>query len=212
MLEILAFSAAILVTVTSFALLLIRDQRLSIGLLAIQYVGIFLLVIQVWPIQMGITKIIAGWMACAVLGIAIASKTETYAVPPDLDQDETEEQIKSYTPYSEMNSLYYFFAGILVCLVVLSQFVPISQRFPDLGYGQAWSLLILVGMGLLILSFSASPYKSILGLLTILSGFEVLYASLDTTILTAGLLALISLGLAITGAYLIGSPKMEETK
>jgi hypothetical protein len=210
LLEILAFSAAILVTLTSFSLLVIKNRRLSIVLLAVQYIGVFLLVIQTWSIQMGITKLIAGWMACAVLGLAVFGKTESGESNLETEQKIIEIPRNPKTLYSEMNSLFYFIAGVLFCLVVLSQFVALSKRFGDIGYGQAWGLLILIGMGLLILSFSARPYKSIIGLITTLSGFEILYATLDSSILTTGLLALISLGLAITGAYLVIAPTMKE--
>jgi hypothetical protein len=49
-----------------------------------------------------------------------------------------------------------------------------------------------------------------LGLLTVLSGFELVYAALETSILIAGLQAVITLGLALVGAYLLAVPLMEE--
>ena len=42
-----------------------------------------------------------------------------------------------------------------------------------------------------------------LGLLTMLTGFEVLYAAVESSILVAGLLALTNLGLGIAGSYLL---------
>jgi hypothetical protein len=43
----------------------------------------------------------------------------------------------------------------------------------------------------------------ILGLLTILTGFEVLYAAIESSILVTGLLAATNLGMGITGSYLL---------
>jgi hypothetical protein len=50
-----------------------------------------------------------------------------------------------------------------------------------------------------------------LGLLTVLSGFEILYAAVESSILITGLLAAVTLGLAVVGAYLLTAPTMEES-
>jgi uncharacterized membrane protein len=71
--------------------------------------------------------------------------------------------------------------------------------------------LLLAGMGLLHLGMTAEILRVIPGLLTFLSGFEILYAAVETSILLAGLLAIVNLGLALTGAYLMVSASAEET-
>jgi hypothetical protein len=43
----------------------------------------------------------------------------------------------------------------------------------------------------------------ILGLLTVLTGFEILYAAIESSILVSGLLAVTNLGLGIAGSYLL---------
>jgi len=48
-----------------------------------------------------------------------------------------------------------------------------------------------------------------LGLLTVLGGFEVLYAVVETSILVTGLLAMANLGIALVGAYLLSVPELE---
>ena len=70
--------------------------------------------------------------------------------------------------------------------------------------------MILLGMGLLQLGMSDQPLRIIVGLLTLLSGFEVLYAAIENSVLVAGLLAVVTLGIASVGAYLIVVPTMEE--
>ncbi len=62
--------------------------------------------------------------------------------------------------------------------------------------------LLLAGMGLLQLGTSAQPFRVVLGLLTVLSGFEIIYAAVESSTLVAALLAAINLSLALTGAYL----------
>jgi len=66
-----------------------------------------------------------------------------------------------------------------------------------------------MGMGLLHLGLTAQPIRSILGLLTVLAGFEIIYATIETSLLVNAILAAITLSLAFTGAYLRVAPLME---
>ena len=62
-----------------------------------------------------------------------------------------------------------------------------------------------------VASWSHHPtFSGILALLTVLSGFEVIYAGVESSTLVAGLLAGINLGLALVGSYLLVAPTMEE--
>jgi hypothetical protein len=70
--------------------------------------------------------------------------------------------------------------------------------------------MLLIGMGLLKLGFTVQPLQATLGILTALSGFEILYATIERSALLAGLLAGITLGLALAGAYLMMAPHLEE--
>ena len=45
--------------------------------------------------------------------------------------------------------------------------------------------------------------RVIISLLTFLSGFEILYTVVESSTLVTGLLALVNLGVAIAGAYLM---------
>jgi hypothetical protein len=71
--------------------------------------------------------------------------------------------------------------------------------------------MILIALGLLHLGLTSQPFRVVLGLLTVLSGFEILYAAVESSILITGLLAAVTLGLAMLGAYLITAPTLEET-
>ena len=59
----------ILIVVTSVGILLARDWRQLIILLSAQYVGVFILALQHWPLGMATVKVIAGWMGAAILGM-----------------------------------------------------------------------------------------------------------------------------------------------
>src|SRR5215211_6292069 len=64
-----AWFAVLLILVTSAGLLLARDWRWSIILLAVQYMGMFILTLQHWPLGMASVKLVAGWMSAAILGM-----------------------------------------------------------------------------------------------------------------------------------------------
>jgi len=64
-------------------------------------------------------------------------------------------------------------------------------------------------LGLLHLGLTSSALRVTLGLLTVLAGFEILYAAVETSVLVAGLLAAVSLGLALAGAYLLVVPSLK---
>jgi hypothetical protein len=63
--------------------------------------------------------------------------------------------------------------------------------------------LLLIGAGVVHLGVTSDTLNVILGLLTMLTGFEILYAAIESSILVAGLLAVTNLGLGIAGSYLL---------
>src|SRR5574338_1371978 len=68
-----AWAAVILILITSTGLLLVHDWRWSIILLAVQYLGVFVLTLQHWPLGMASVKLVAGWMSAAILGMTRSS-------------------------------------------------------------------------------------------------------------------------------------------
>jgi hypothetical protein len=192
--EWLLFLAVTLISLTALGLLISQDWRWNIATLAIQYIGVLILVSPSWPLELAVTKMIAGWMAGAVLGVAIANTP--YSLP-----------IESHSATSER--VFRLIAAGLVALVMFST-VPLSTSwFVQINTASRWGGFILIGMGLLQLGFTNHPLRVTLGLLTILSGFEILYAAVETSTLVAGLLAGINLGLALVCAYLLVAPSLE---
>ena len=82
---------------------------------------------------------------------------------------------------------------------------------PGIGLPVITGSLVLMGLGMLHLGMTIQPFRVILGLLTVLSGFEALYAALESSILVAAMLSTVNLGLALVGAYLLTARKSEES-
>jgi hypothetical protein len=195
------FPAVLLLALTSVMLIVNNNWRWMILLLAFQYIGVFLLVTIRWPLELAVSKIVAGWMASAVLSVAIH---EINSSSP-LYWQETEK-------FWPSGRLFRLLAAGLVILTVLS----ISPRLAGWVEGieglQTVGALTLIGMGLLHLGLTAQPFRVVIGLLTILSGFEILLSAVEVSALIAGLLAFVTLGLALVGAYLLLAPSMQEAQ
>ena len=195
--ESLAVPAVILIFLSASTLLGSRDWRICIAALALQYLGITLLVGIHWPIEEAAVKLLAGWMAGAVLGLALIS---LHGEPE---------------PYESLTISYIMFRALLAVLAGLAAYSigdSLVEWIPEIAPPQATGSLLLIGLGLLHLGLTTRPLRVTLGLLTVLGGFEILYAALESSILVAGLLATITLGLAMVGAYLMAAPSLEEVE
>jgi len=193
---IIAWIVSGFVLVTSGGLLVSRDWRLELGLLGLQYLGVFWLTSLHWPISMAAIKLVTGWMAIATLGIT------------RLNVKEAEEETKQPLPQGRLFRM--FTAGI-VTVIIITAAPSVEEIIPGIGLPVISGSLILMGLGMLHLGMTVQPFRVILGLLTVLSGFEALYAALESSILVAAMLSTVNLGLALVGAYLLTARKPEES-
>lgn len=184
----IAWIAVIIVLATSAGLLIVRDWRWSIILLAVQYLGMFFLTLQHWPLGMASVKVVAGWMSAAVLGMTRSGITTQMA-------DE-----QGIWPRGRLFRL--FMAG-MVLMIVAAVTPGVDSIVADAGYAVTAGSLILIGMGLLQLGITSHVLRVVIGLMTVLSGFEIMYSAVEGSVLVAGLLAVINLGLALVGSYLL---------
>ncbi len=196
MLDLIPWLAAVLLAVTSTGVLLSRDWRWNLVMMAGQYFSMFWLVMVHWPLTLSSTRLVTGWMAIAVLGATLTDMKE------DIE-----------TETSWPGGRLFRAIAIWIVLITVTQATPVVSNWLS-GAGQPviWGGLALVGIGLLHLGITARPLRISLGLLTVISGFEILYASIENSILVAGLLSLITLGLALSGSYLLIQAGREITK
>lgn len=192
--NLIILGAVILVCLTSIYILVSRDWRYCIGALAVQYIGVFLLVHASWPLEMAIAKMLAGWMAGAILGIAMANVSDTWR--------DSEKSIK-------FGLIFRILAALILVLTITSLVLHTTTWLPMINIPILWGSFILIGLGLLQLSLTSHPFRVIIGLLTSISGFEIIYAAIETSTLVTGLLAGVNLGLALVGTYILIAPTME---
>jgi hypothetical protein len=177
-------------------ILITPSRRWMTGLLALQYVAVFGLVGVSWPLEIAVVKLVAGWMAAAVLFL-------TYQ---NLPSPVIQKRLASSNPAY----LFIVFSALLIGLVMYS-LIPIALRwFLGASAQQVLGGLWLLGLGLLQMGYSRQDIRIVIGLLTVISGFEILYATLEASVLMTGLLAILNIGLAFLGAYLQMASQLEE--
>lgn len=193
--DFLILPAVILAFLTATILLISWDWRFSIFTLAIQYICVVALVSESWPIETAAVKLVAGWMACAVMVLALRN------LPSGSING-------GARPVSDI--IFRILAAIMAGLFAFTGGARLVIWLPEISVEQAYGSMVLIALGLLHLGLTNHPFRVVLGLLTVLSGFEILYAAVETSILIAGLLAVVTLGLAIICAYLLTAPTLEE--
>ncbi|HMV97470.1 MAG TPA: hypothetical protein PLD33_13620 [Anaerolineales bacterium] len=187
--DIISWIAVGMILATSAIILISRDWRIPLGALALQYLAAFWLVTRHLPFVMGSAKLITGWMVVAAIGMTRLGLTAT------------EEKAEDTSLQSGR-----WFRGILigiVALVTAGATPRIETSIPGLGLPVIAGSILLIGAGVIHLGVTSDILRVTLGLLTMLTGFEVLYAAVESSILVAGLLALTNLGLGIAGSYLL---------
>jgi hypothetical protein len=183
----------VLAMISSIGLILSHDWRWLLAFLATQYFCAFWMIQTHWPVSMAAAKLVTGWMACAVLGIA------------QLNAYKSEEKKASHS----QGRLFRFFTAAMVVAVTFAGATRLTAWLAiDLPI--AWASLLLLGLGLLHLGVTSDPFRVVIGLLSILSGFEIVYAMVESSILVTALLAIVNLGLALTGAYFLTRTQEEE--
>jgi hypothetical protein len=183
-----AWLAVVVIFATSTGLLLARDWRWSIILLAVQYVGVFILTLQHWTLGMATVKVVTGWMSAVILGM-----TRSGLSLPDVGEEGTWPR----------GRLFRLFAAGIVGLTVSSATPQVDAIMADAGFTVTSGGLLLIGMGLLQLGITSQVLRVTIGLMTVLAGFEILYSAVESSVLVAALLAVINLGLALAGSYLL---------
>jgi hypothetical protein len=197
MTDVFSWFVVLLILATSGTLLIQRDWRVQLGALAIQYLAAFWLITRHLPLAMGSAKLVTGWMVVAALGM-------THLGIATINEDEN----RVFSPRGRWFPI--ILVGI-VALVSAGATPRIEAVIPGLGLQVIAGSLLLIGAGLVHLGITADILRVTLGLLTMLTGFEVIYAAVESSILVAGLLAVTNLALGLVGSYLLIADSSTET-
>jgi hypothetical protein len=178
----------LLILAASVFLFIGENWRNMLIALAVIYFASFFLLLQVWPFTMAAAKLITGWMCVAILSFT------------------TEHQPLSANGTGSLSRRVFLVMSLFMIWVAAYLLAgTISNQF-QVGTEIAFSSFAVLGCGLLTLGMSSSTFRVILGILTFFSGFELLYAGLEPSILVNGLILIVNLLIAFVGSYLISLP------
>ena len=168
------------------AILVPRDWRWSMFGLAMTYLIGFTLIVQIWPLPLAAVKLLSG-----LIGLIILSTVKTNA-------EYHGEEIG--TPSSR---IFILLLAILSWLIVAATINRLNAWLP-IEYTNLFIGMVFMVCGIIKFSTDQRIFNVVVGLLTLLSGFDVIYSSLEGSALVTALYALIVISICILGSYLEG--------
>lgn len=188
MINIFSWVVVILILFASSAMLSSRDWRVQLGALAVQYFAAFWLVSRHQPVAMASVKLVTGWMVVAAIGMTRLGLTNVE---------------ESEGPFGSRGRWFTLILVGIVAMVTIGATDLIETAVPGLGPQVIAGGLLLIGTGLIHLGITSDVFRVTLALLTLLTGFEIVYAAVESSILVGGFLAIINLGLGLAGSYML---------
>jgi hypothetical protein len=190
--EWLAVPAVLILVGTSLTILVDLKLRWSLFALGVQFIAAFWLLGLNLPVTLAAATLVVGLITVALI---IA------ALPPEETEVEAPESFRF---------VFRILGAGLIWLLVFS-LAPYLEQILGVRVEIVWGGLILVGIGLLQLGMTSHLPRVMLGLLTLLSGFHILYSAVEKSALVAGLLTIVNLGLGLVCVYWAYSQSLEET-
>lgn len=211
LLNLLAFlgerPAAMGVLVTAMFLTVLRDWRWSLLALTVQYLLSSWLLTHVFEPDIApaiaAIKILAWAVACLVLYVTARQVRWGSSRPgAQADAEEPAKARKIVRRLLPTSLLFRLLISLMAATVVLYAVNRGGLALPELPPHINLAALSLMTMGLLGLGLTEEPLTAGMSLLTLLTGFELFYHSLEQAITIIGLLIGIELLIALVTAYL----------
>jgi hypothetical protein len=182
------FLPAVAAPLAAVAVLLVDDRSLKLYFLAFQYVMVAWLTLLSLPFESALAKLVTGLIATFVLFVgAVRYKQEA--------------QIQTPGPVFPRGRIFRITAVALVAIgtigISFETWMPVEATSQLL---QRSAMLLLV-LGLLGISLFMSPLQVGISLVTLLSGFEIIYSAIEPSLAVIALLALVHLGIALVISY-----------
>ena len=146
----------------------------------------FVLILQIWPIALASVKLISGWMGVALMSATMASSIDS-------------RNYELQTSAKVFKLMLAAFSWIVIAASVegLNSWLPITYTNLFIG-------LVFFFCGIFYFSQEQDINGIAIGLLIFLSGFDVIYSSLEGSALVTGIYGLIIILISIISSYLQG--------
>jgi len=192
---------------TALIITLTSDWRVSLSALTIQYVLVGLALTQSIRIEAALVKVLVGVLVVLILFLSAQRIRHRRSGTP---QTRTEREIEEEGPsflglhigwlHGPLGFPMRVLAVLLVTLAIVRLFQSYSLTIVsmDVALVACW----LGGMGMLGLVLSGDPVRVAAAVLTILTGFDLVYARLEPSLAVVGFFGAFSLLAALAFAYL----------
>ncbi len=167
------------------SLLLVSRFRLALVALGVQYLAMFWFTATALPLGMAAVKLLVGWMITALF----ASMATTTASGWDSEKILSGKLLR--------------FGVMVIMWVVIYLATPFVSIWLPVNENLLMGGLILLSGGLIQIGLSNRIMRICFGLLTLMSGFEIIYAALEPSVLVSGMLALVNIGIGLVGLSLV---------
>jgi len=184
----------VLIFATYFALIMVlitSGWRFKLVGLAIIYLISFIVILQIWPVALASVKLIAGWMG--IILISASQYTQGDENKPFLTIDS--------------QSIFRLLIAALVWIMITAEASAFNEWLP-IPYTNLYLGLTIVGGGLIYASVNKQMFDVILGVLTLLAGFDIIYSSLEGSALVTGIFAIMIILISLLNSYF--SPTSED--
>jgi hypothetical protein len=177
------------------------NWRLLILVLGAQYILAGLLLSRAVPIELGMVKALVGIMICPVLYITARRAKWGHLANDEIDDEKKSRWAWLIAPGLPMRAIIAITGLVLSLSLALRNPLAITSSqlvSRDLTIG----MFALMLLGLLNMALHENPLKVGLGLLSLLSGFELFYTVIEPTLTIVGLMGLMNLIIALAISYL----------
>lgn len=179
---------AITAPLATIAIILVEQRRAKVFILAFQYLMVAWLLLTVLPLESTFAKLISGWIAAFILYYgAVRTGEGAY----------TESSAVGYPHGRVFRIVAVLLVGIGTVGVSFGSWIPIETLTP--WFQQTAALLVV--LGILGIGLYNSPLQVGISLITIVSGFELIYSAVEPSLAVIALLALVHLGIALVISY-----------
>jgi hypothetical protein len=183
---------------TAGVLALIRNWRIALPMLIVQYVLVGLLLARAIPATVAIIKPLAGAVVCLALSVA-AQRADS--ARRSRGESVAQERVERYNWRGIPAQ--FLVRAVAVVLVMTAAF-SLASRFTLPGGSRALSFaaLALLGSALLIIATAPEAITVGMGVLMFISGVELGYTPLEPSVTVSVLLGLMTLLVGVAVAYL----------
>ena len=179
---------------TAGTILVTRDWRLLILAVLLQYILVGLILSRLVRPDIAVLKTMIGAFICPILFLSARQVAVNIPSVPAIIQQEWRNPAATGWVFRLLTSLV-----ILLVTVTVGEMFELPSLSPTLTIAIYW--LVLIGLTTLIIT--EDPLKTGIGLLTILTGFDLFYTTLEHSLLITGLWGAANLLIALAISYLI---------